>query len=169
MKKFLCSCLLMGVMLSANAQTFPTLSGMTLEDKAITLPTATAGKYTLLVLTYSAKASEQIAPWFDNLYDYFLMDPDYDMHMYIVPMISGAKSLIAGKIEKQLKKGVQAGYKKHFVLYQGDIDGYKKTLRMDDKDIPYVFLLDKTGKIIYQTAGNYSDTQLDKIEEKLPE
>ena len=153
----------------AHAQTFPPLSGMTLEDKKISIPQQTQGKYTMIVLTYSAKASEQIAPWFDGLYEYFMMDPDYDMNLYVVPMISGAKSLIAGKIEKNLKKGIQAGYQKHFVLYQGDIDDYKKTLRMDNKDVPYMFLLDKSGKIVYQTAGNYSDAQLDRIEAKLPE
>ncbi len=152
-----------------QAQTFPSLSGMTLEDKPITLPQALAGKYSLIVLTYSAKASEQIAPWFDNLYEYFLMDPDYDMNLHVIPMLTGAKSLIAGKIEKQLKKGIQQGYQKHFVLYQGEIEDYKKTLRLDDKEVPYVFLLDKQGKIVYQAAGQYSDAHLDKIESKLPE
>ena len=55
------------------------------------------------------------------------------------------------------------------MVYQGDIDDYKKTLRLDNKDVPYVFLLDKTGKIVYQVAGQYSDAYLDKIEDKLPE
>jgi hypothetical protein len=169
MKKILCLLLLVIGLATAQAQTFPALSGMTLDDKPITLPQAAAGKYTLVLLTYSAKASEQIAPWFDNLYEYFLMDPDYDMNLYVLPIINGAKSLIAGKIEKQLKKGIQQGYQKHFVLYQGSIDDYKKTLRLDDKDVAYVFLLDKAGKIVYQTAGQYSDAQLDRIENKLPE
>ncbi len=169
MKKILVTFICLVSLTWVQAQNFPSLSGMTLEDKPITLPQATAGKYSLLVLTYSAKASEQIAPWFDNLYDYFIMDPDYDMNLYVIPMITGAKSLIAGKIEKQLKKGIQQGYQKHFVLYQGEIEDYKKTLRLDNKDVPYVFLLDKNGKIVYQAAGQYSDAQLDRIESKLPD
>ncbi|MDJ1484905.1 hypothetical protein QNI16_30680 [Cytophagaceae bacterium YF14B1] len=169
MKKVLFSILFAVFAIATHAQTFPTLKGTTLDDKSIILPQAVAGKYSILILTYSAKASEQIAPWFDNLYDYFIMDPDYDMNLYVVPMITGAKSLIAGKIEKQLKKSVQQGYQKHFVLYQGDIEEYKKTLRLDNKDVPYLFLLDKSGKIVYQAAGQYSDAYLDKIEDKLPE
>lgn len=169
MKKLVVSAIFLLSLAVAHAQTFPSISGMTLEDKTISIPQQTQGKYTMVVMTYSAKASEQIAPWFDGLYEYFIMDPDYDMNLYVVPMISGAKSLIAGKIEKNLKKGIQEGYRKHFVLYQGNIEDYKKTLRMDNKDVPYMFLLDKTGKIIYQAAGNYSDAQLDKIEAKLPE
>ena len=95
MKKFLFTLFCLGSLLAAQAQNFPSISGMTLEDKPITLPQALAGKYSLVVLAYSAKASEQIAPWFDNLYDYFLMDPDYNMNLYVVPMITGAKTMIA--------------------------------------------------------------------------
>jgi len=169
MKKLIATFLCAAFVTVVQAQTFPSLTGMTLEDKTITLPQATTGKYSILVLAYSAKASDQIAPWFDNLYEYFLMDPEYDMNLYVIPMISGSKSLIAGQIEKQLKKGIQQGYRKHFVLYQGSIDDYKKTLKLDNKEVPYVFLLDKNGKIIYQIAGQYSDAYLEKIEEKIPD
>jgi predicted transcriptional regulator len=40
---------------------------------------------------------------------------------------------------------------------------------MDQKDIPYIFVLDKDGKIIYQTSGAYSDEKIEKMDELVAE
>jgi len=34
-----------------------------------------------------------------------------------------------------------------------------------NKDIPYFFVLDKTGMIVYTTSGEYTPEKLDKMEE----
>jgi hypothetical protein len=38
---------------------------------------------------------------------------------------------------------------------------------MTDKDIPYIFVLDATGRIVFRTQGAFTDEKLEAIEEVL--
>jgi predicted transcriptional regulator len=44
---------------------------------------------------------------------------------------------------------------------------YKEALDFEKKDIPYFFVLDKDGKIVYATSGKYTSAKLDEVEEVL--
>jgi 5-dehydro-2-deoxygluconokinase len=46
-----------------------------------------------------------------------------------------------------------------------DLDYRPIELDFEKKDIPYFFVLDKDGKIIFATSGSYSESKLDQIEE----
>ena len=39
----------------------------------------------------------------------------------------------------------------------------QKALDFEKKDVPYFFLLDQTGKIVYATSGAYSERKMDGI------
>ena len=45
----------------------------------------------------------------------------------------------------------------------------KEELNFEKKDIPYFFVIDKTGKITYATSGEYNDKKLDAITDALSE
>jgi hypothetical protein len=154
---------------SAQAQNFPNLTGTSLENKTVTIPKNTQGKYTIVGLVYSQKATEVLAPWFQNVYNYFIADPDYDLNVFFVPMLGGVKEAAAGSLEKELKKGTPPELYKHVLIYKGDVGSYKSALKMDQKDIPYIFVIDKQGKIIYQTSGAYSDEKIEKMDELVAE
>ena len=40
---------------------------------------------------------------------------------------------------------------------------------MEQKDITYIIVLDKNGKIIYQTSGAYTDEKIEKMDELITE
>ncbi len=169
MKKFLFIALISIFCLSANAQQFPSLTGATLEPKTVTLPQGAQGKFTILGLVYSAKAQQVLGPWIENIYSYFMTDPDYDLNVYFVPMIGGLNGVAAGTIEKEMRKGIQPELHKHVLIYKGDLGAYKKTLGMEQKEIPYIFVLNKEGKIIYKTSGAYTDKKLEEMDELVDE
>jgi ATP10 protein len=152
-------------LLAQKGEMFPELTGTTLQDKTIRLPTDTKGKFTILCLTYSQKSSDVLKPWFQPLYDTFLSDPEYDINLYFIPLLSGIKELAAGAIEKKMKQGIDPLMHPYILLYKGEIGSYKQTLKMPDKELPYFFMLDKTGKIVYHTSGNYSEDKINKMEE----
>jgi predicted transcriptional regulator len=66
-----------------------------------------------------------------------------------------------------MKQDVQEDIQPHVILYKGALDAYKDKLKMDDKKKPYIFVLDKEGKIIYVTSGAYTEEKMDDIEDKL--
>ena len=165
MNKFLLTLAVALAAFTARAQNFPNLTATSLEGKTVSVPQSTKGKYTIVGLVYSQKATEVLAPWFQNVYNYFIADPDYDLHVFFVPMLGGVKEAAAGSLEKELKKGTPPELYKHVLIYKGDVGSYKSALKMDQKDIPYIFVLDKDGKIVYQTSGAYSDEKIEKMDE----
>jgi hypothetical protein len=53
------------------------------------------------------------------------------------------------------------------LFYKGELKPYKEALDFEKKDIPYFFVLDKTGKIVYATSGKYTTAKMDQIENVL--
>jgi predicted transcriptional regulator len=52
-------------------------------------------------------------------------------------------------------------------VYRGDVDAYKASLGMDDKEKPYIYVLDATGKVVHMTSGAFTEEKMDDIEDKL--
>lgn len=64
-----------------------------------------------------------------------------------------------------MKKTVQEDLQPHVVVYRGELDAYKEKLKMDDKTKPYIYVLDKEGKIVFVTSGAYTEEKMDEIDE----
>lgn len=151
---------------------FPDLKAETLEDKIVNVPADTKGKSTIICLAYSDEAEKDLKTWHEPMYDKFiakteLMSDVYDLNLYFVPMFTGTKEAAAAGAKKQMKETVQADIQPHIIVYKGAIDIYKEKLKMDDKKKPYIFVLDKDGKIVYSTSGAYTEDKMDAIEDKI--
>lgn len=149
---------------------FPELKGETLSDKTVSIPNDTKGKSTIICLAWSDEAERDLKTWYEPTYDKFiakteLMADAYDVNLYFVPMFTGPKVAAAASAKTQMKKDVQADIQPHIIIYKGEIDSYKEKLKMDDKKKPYVFVLDKTGKIVYVTSGAYTEDKMDAIDD----
>jgi thioredoxin-related protein len=51
------------------------------------------------------------------------------------------------------------------LFYKGKLKPYKESLDFQQKDIPYFFVLDKNGKIVYAASGRYTPEKMAKVEE----
>lgn len=149
---------------------FPELKAETLDDKTVTFPTDTKGKSTLICMAYSADAETDLKTWYEPTYDKFiakteLMSDMYDVNVYFVPMFTGVKAAGADKAKADMKKTVQEDLQPHVVVYRGKLEDYKEKLKMDDKTKPYIYVLDKEGKIVFVTSGAYTEEKMDEIDE----
>ena len=50
---------------------------------------------------------------------------------------------------------------------KADLDPLKNALEMSDKDTPYFFLVDRSGRIVYRTEGRFTEDKLEAIEDLL--
>ncbi|MCS7076951.1 MAG: mitochondrial ATPase complex subunit ATP10 [Bacteroidia bacterium] len=172
MKKLLFLILLFEINAIGLAQvgkTFPTLSGTTLDNKNITLPTSTKGKYTVLGIGYSQKSKQELETWLQPAFNTFIYEPEYDAQVYFIIMIGGIKQAAGEKIEDKLKKELDPELHKYVLVYQGSLGKYKDELNMTEKEIPYFYVLDPQGKIIYTTSGAYTKTKMEGATKLLPE
>jgi len=153
-----------------NAQTIPPFSGENLNNKQVTIPTDTKGKYTLLCFATGMKAQKDLETWLDPVYNKFiaktgLMDEFYDVNVFFIPVFSGSNASMQGSIRKKFGETAQDDVKGNVLFCKDDLTEVLKTLSISDESTPYFFLLNPEGNIIYRATGPYSEAKFDKIDD----
>ena len=156
---------------------FPTIKVETVESKEIELPTFTKGKYTLLGMAYSKKSEKDLKLWYQPIFNKFIKPKlgggglfqsfTYDINTYFVPMFTGVNAAATGTAKKKVLKNGDPKIQPYILFYKGKIKQFKESLGFDAKDIPYFFLLDEEGKVVYTTSGAYTDKKMSEIESKI--
>lgn len=176
MKTFALIVMAMALSFATHAQvigkTFPDMEAETVEDKKIILPQSTKGKYTLLGLAYSKKSEEDLNSWFQPVFEKFIQKTSgllagfsYDVNVYFVPMFTGINAAATGTAKRKAIKNIDPQLLPYVLFYKGELKSYKESLEFDKKDVPYFYVLDPTGKIVYATMGKYSDAKMGEIED----
>lgn len=151
---------------------FPEMVAETVDDKKVTLPLDVRGKYALIGLAYSKKSEDELNSWFSPIFNKFIRKPEgmmagmgYDMNVYFVPMFTGVNAAATGTAKKKALKNTDPQLLPYILFYKGELKKYKEALDFERRDIPYFFILDPQGKIIYTTSGAYSEAKMDALEE----
>jgi hypothetical protein len=155
-------------------KTFPLMAAETIEDKKVNLPDDVKGKYTLLGLAYSKKSEDELNTWFEPVISKFVLKPTglmagmgYDVNVYFIPMFTGINAAATGTAKRKALKNMDPQLVPYVLFYKGELKPYKEALDFERRDIPYFFVLDPTGKIVYATSGAFSDEKMDKVEEAI--
>ncbi|MBK5279573.1 MAG: hypothetical protein JJE09_11995 [Bacteroidia bacterium] len=151
---------------------FPDMEAETVEDQKIKLPESTNGKYTLLGLAYSKKSEDELNSWFGPVFNKFIQKSkgflsgfEYDVNVYFVPMFTGVNAAATGTAKRKALKNIDPQLLPYILFYKGELKTYKDALDFEKRDIPYFFVLDPTGKIVFATSGAYTEDKLDQVEE----
>ncbi len=176
MKKTVLTVVALAFVFSLSAQVvgkmFPDMEAETVEDKKVSLPRDVKGKYTLLGLAYSKKSEDELNSWFSPIFSKFIQKANgglmagmgYDVNVYFVPMFTGVNAAAQGTAKKKAIKNVDPQLLPYILFYKGELKTYKEALDFEKKDIPYFFVLDATGKIVYATSGKYTEDKMDEVE-----
>jgi len=153
---------------------FPSMEAETVEDKKVVLPMDTKGKYTLVGLAYSKKSEDDLNGWFSPVYNKFvrkttgmLEGMGYDVNVYFVPMFTGVNAAATGTAKKKALKNIDPILLPYILFYKGELKPYKEALDFEKRDIPYFFVLDPEGKIVFATSGAFTEDKLDQVEESI--
>lgn len=155
-------------------KTFPAMEAETVEDKKVKLPGDVAGKYTLIGMAYSKKSEDELNSWFQPVFQKFIQKTTgvlagftYDVNVYFVPMFTGVNAAATGTAKKKASKNIDPQLLPYILFYKGELKTYKEALDFEKRDIPYFFVLDPQGKIVFATSGKYTDEKMDAVEEKI--
>lgn len=148
---------------------FPEIIGENLDNQKVNLPKASKGKFCLIGMASSKKAEEDLKTWMQPVYDLFInqntfMQIDYNMDIYFMPIFTGVNQVSYNAVMKKTKEDIDPELAAHVLFYKGSIDVFEEKLGLKDSTIPYFFVVDENGKIVYATSGKYSDKKLEKIE-----
>ena len=151
---------------------FPSMEAETVEDKKVLLPDAAKGKFTLVGLAYSKKSEDELNSWFQPVFEKFIQKTSgilsgfsYDVNVYFVPMFTGVNAAATGTAKRKAIKNIDPQLLPYMLFYKGELKPYKEALDFEKKDIPYFFVLDATGKIVYATSGKYTAAKMSQIED----
>ena len=159
---------------------FPAMNTSTADGIIVDLPDDTKGKYTLLGLAFSKKSEDDLNTWMEPVFWKFIDKPEgqvdrlfgnyqYDVNAFFVPMFTGVKTAATKAAKRKALKKMDPRLIPSILFYKGKLKPYKETLDFQKKDIPYFFVLDSNGKIIYATSGRYTDAKMTKVEELVGE
>ena len=156
-------------MKTSSRQPFPLMKGHTLEKKEMTLPADLKGKYALLAIASSMRAQQDLETWLQPMYSSFAENPMYAVNMFVVPMTNGFILAGSDKIEQKIKSSMDKEFYKYVLVYDGEVNPLRKELGMDEKDKPYIFVVDPRGVITYRTSGVYTEAKMEQIADALSE
>src|SRR5689334_1401177 len=94
------------------AQVIPSFTGETLNNKQVTIPADTKGKYALLCFASSIKAQKELESWMDPVYNKFIaktgvMDAFFDVQVYFVPVFNGSNASMQETVRKKFSETAQ--------------------------------------------------------------
>ncbi len=177
------SLLLLGFALNLSAQVigkvFPDMTAETVgvagePSKKINLPNDTKGKFTLLGLAYSKKSEDELNSWFSPVFNKFIQKTtglmagmEYDVNVYFVPMFTGINAAAEGTARKKAAKSFDPQLLPFVLFYKGELKRYKEALDFEKKDVPYFFVLDPEGNIVFATSGKFTEAKMEEIESKI--
>jgi hypothetical protein len=178
MKRFsvmmFCMLLTITSLAQVTGKMFPAMEAETVEDKKVMLPKDVNGKYTLIGLAYSKKSEDELNSWFQPVFEKYIQKTKglmggfgYDVNVYFVPMFTGINAAATGTAKRKALKNIDPQLLPYVLFYRGELKTYKEALEFDKKDVPYFFVLDPTGKIVYTTMGKYTEDKMDEIENVL--
>jgi ATP10 protein len=164
---------LMALSLCAKAQKgkqFPEIIGVTLDEKVMSLPIKN-GKRSVVAIVYNRAAEKDLKKWLNPLYDRFSkkaksagnfdMTESHDVNFIFVPMIAGIK-MISDEFKATTDK---AFWPVVMDTKKSDVKAGATVLGIEDRKIPYIFVLDKNGVIIDVQSGDYNEAKIDAMEE----
>lgn len=153
---------------------FPLMTAETVEDKKVIIPDDVKGKYTLVGLAYSKKSESELNSWFQPVFTRFIQKTKglfsgfaYDVNVYFIPMFTGINAAATGTAKRKAAKNIDPQLLPYVLFYRGELKTYKAELDFEKKDIPYFFVLDPEGKIVYATSGKYSESKMEEVEENI--
>jgi hypothetical protein len=154
------------------AQIIPTFTGETLNNKQVTIPSDTKGKYAFLCFATSMKAQKELETWMDPVYNKFIaktgvMDAFFDVQVFFVPVFSGSNASMQETVRKKFSETAQDDVRGNILFCKDDLAGVMTALHIQNDNTPYFFLLDQEGKIIYRTSGAFSEKKFDEIDEMI--
>lgn len=153
---------------------FPEMICENYNGQAVNIPKDTKGKYTLIAIAFSTAAEDDLKTWINPIYNKFIgkvdgskadvfdVHIDYDVNLYFVPMFTGFNQLSAKTSKDKIKAKTDKELYPYLLFYDGG-KTYKDELDFQKRNIPYFFVLDKTGKVVYTTSGRYDDNKMEKI------
>ncbi|HEY3416838.1 MAG TPA: hypothetical protein VGM23_08145 [Armatimonadota bacterium] len=135
-----------------GGEPFPELSGTTLAGEPVVLPADIAGRVGLLVMGFDYAVRFEVEQWARHVAMRYGEMPS--LAWYVLPMIGGIGRLMRTAIDSAMVRGTPADEQSHILTIYGDLRWLRKRLGVLDTSQAYVYLIGRTGRLVWHTEGS---------------
>ena len=141
----------------------PRVEGESFAGRHLVLPDEARGNVAVLVFGFTKASKAPTGAWAERIVSEFGSRPGFEL--YQLPVLEDVPRLIRGMVISGIKKGVKENVRDHFVpILQGEAD-LKKLVGYKEPDDAYLVILDRSGQIIRQVHGAYSEAEYKQVED----
>lgn len=139
-----------------DKRTPPKIIGETANGTAITLPDASAGKITFLVLGFSKQGGDLSGSWERHVSEEFAHDAHFAV--YTVAMLEDMPGMFRGLAKSGIRNGTPPARREHVVTSTTGEAPWKQFLGVSDAKVPYLVLLDSAGLTRWSGHGPWNES-----------
>ncbi len=141
-------------------QRFPDVTGQSLEEKEVNLPSSLSGKPAVLLIGYEQDAQFDIDRWLLGL-----IDGGVEARILELPTIPGfMASLFSGRIDSGMRSGIpQEDWSSVVTLYGDEAKPVAEMTGTDNGRLTRVVVLNGNGEIIWFDDTGYSARKIPEL------
>ena len=138
-------------MLNAFAQQLPRLQEENLLGQTVVLPDAAAGKVAVLVLGFSQASKNPTSAWAKRISVDYSQTPGFAL--YQLAVLEAVPHMFRSMIISGIRKGIPEDQRQNFLPVVHNEAELQKLVGFEEADDAYIIVLDRSGKVAYQTHG----------------
>ena len=154
-----------------SQDTFTPVPCQDLDNRQLTFPQG-ATQNTVVVITFSDKAAEELKTWVDPLYQKFiaksaLLDALFSADIKLLSFVSISQLALIKTNTAAIRKEVPLPLHNSVLYTTASADNIKSQISFKNEKTVYVLVLSPDGKILKQLSGSFTEDKMEAIEDVL--
>ena len=141
---------------------FPNVKATSLANKAYQLPRDLDGELNLVIVAFKQWQQDWVDTWIPALQG--LAYQHKNLRVYEMPTMSRFNGIYRFMIDNGMRAGIpDKAVRAATLCAYIDIPPFAVALHLPSNDTIYLFLLDRSGEILWRGEGAYDQAQLDEL------
>lgn len=151
---------------SVSAAQFPTVKASNLEKRELSLPADFDGERNLLLIAFEREQQKNVDTWLHEMKRFEELDPGF--RYYELPTIQRPIGLMRWFIDSGMRRGIPdlKARERTITLYL-DKKPFCDVLHIYDQKKIYALLVDRSGKILWRSEGDFDNMKGAKLKDAL--
>ena len=147
----------------SKALNFPNVSGSNLERHRLSLPMDFEGNLNIVIVAFRREQTTLIESWARSLEE--IEKKNSSVRFYELPVLSRAYSPLRWWIDGGMRAGIidKETRQRTITLYTTK-SAFKNQLSIPNEETIYIFLINKAGKILWQTKESFTEEKIKELQ-----
>jgi len=146
------------------APVFPTVSGESLNKRAISIPADLDAPFNLLLVAFYQRQQAEVDTWIPTARQ--IIADHANVEFYELPTISGGWGLMRGWVDGGMRSGIpDFGARERTVTVYTDTEKFRSLAGIDDPEKIWVGIVDRQGRVYWSARGPASEAMLAELRE----